>query len=993
MLFCIFSGFGFAQNPYIRHLTTYDGLPSNTVYQIYQDQEKFMWLTTDAGVVRYDGSNFINYRKKDGLSSNEIIRMREDMYGRIWLFNYNAFTNFYYKGRIYNERNSPFLNAMIGKGFILDMYQYNNKLIFYNLQCELFVIDSNNVVYRKKLFKNEPSLPLKWNTRESVRVCFTEMKSGSVLRVWTNYGIYEIRNVDSLAIPIKSEYKVESVYPIKGNKYLVKTTNLGIFLVDENFKFIKLKFDLEESSVRFMMMDHMGYIWVSSFTDGVYCYNGSTLVYKIDVKKALGLFQDIDKNIWISSQNNGVHVLKYDLLSCAHFNNEYLGVYMPQLIAFSSFDGVWCSNGESLSLISKNKIYKNLFHYGSLRSDIIYSFPTGQLLLGGKSSSFSIIDKTHISSTLGVLFKGIHKYEIPIKSITFSKRRNGLLIMYDQNRVISLQINEHERNLRVNYLSERINKAFFDKYDELIVNGKENLIYDGKHLFTSSSFERFNGGVITDYVVINDSSDMVLIDGESLFIRSGGKSIDILKGFKSEYLSHIRKLIFANSSMFFSTNSYIFRILNPLDVFKNKNIIIEPISIKFNSINDILFYNDTLYVATNDGMSMLSDTYLKTKNSNAPRPYLRQVIIDYADSLKNVKQIKLIGKKIIHISIGKIDNSFSPIIFHYTLIGYDHTWRLVESDKLDIIYQNLPQGEYVLKIKARKSNSDWSEPLEIPIIIKPTLYEYPLFWFLMSAAFIIILLVLYMKIKNIRMKKAQASHQMIVLEQKALLSMMNPHFIFNSLGSIQNYLMRNKVGESILYLTQFSRLIRQNLNAVKLTMISLDEEIERLNNYLELEQIRLEKIFDYYIEFDHVLEEDHYYIPSMMIQPFVENAIWHGISNLDYKGEVSLKVSRYNEKLIEVIIKDNGQGISKADKPKTNTENHLHIGMNMTRRRLSLLSKKYEVHAKMNISRATSNPDCPGTKITIYLPYVIGTSGDPEDDNEVSEAPESNPVN
>jgi LytS/YehU family sensor histidine kinase len=163
-------------------------------------------------------------------------------------------------------------------------------------------------------------------------------------------------------------------------------------------------------------------------------------------------------------------------------------------------------------------------------------------------------------------------------------------------------------------------------------------------------------------------------------------------------------------------------------------------------------------------------------------------------------------------------------------------------------------------------------------------------------------------------------------------------------------------------------------------MINLDEEVERLKNYLELEQIRLEGKFDYYIEVDPILEEEIYNVPSMMIQPFLENAIWHGISNLNYKGVVSLGVYRFSENIVKVTIEDNGPGIKKKDDSNSKSEVHLNMGMNMTKKRLELLSKKFQVHSKLVVDNATSNPDCPGTKVTIYLPYILGgmTSQDAE---------------
>ena len=104
-----------AQNPYIQHYTTSDGLSSNSVYYVYQDSKKFIWFATDAGVVRYDGTTFTNFRKKDGLSSNEVIRIKEDSFGRIWFINLNGRLDFFFRNRIFNETDFPVLKSIKNK--------------------------------------------------------------------------------------------------------------------------------------------------------------------------------------------------------------------------------------------------------------------------------------------------------------------------------------------------------------------------------------------------------------------------------------------------------------------------------------------------------------------------------------------------------------------------------------------------------------------------------------------------------------------------------------------------------------------------------------------------------------------------------------------------------------------------------------------------------------------------------------------------------------
>jgi len=219
-----------------------------------------------------------------------------------------------------------------------------------------------------------------------------------------------------------------------------------------------------------------------------------------------------------------------------------------------------------------------------------------------------------------------------------------------------------------------------------------------------------------------------------------------------------------------------------------------------------------------------------------------------------------------------------------------------------------------------------------------------------------------------QIKSRELDNQLITLEQKALQSMMNPHFIFNSLGSIQNYLLQKKSSEAGLYLSQFARLIRQNLNAINAASINLEEEIDRLKNYLDLEKLRMEDKFEYNIEVAKNVEADEVQIPSMIIQPFVENAIWHGIAFLEEKGQIMIKFLMQDDKSLVIIVEDNGIGMKRSETYSAKREKHLSLGMEMTRKRLEILGKKFSVKTCLKFSEMFPGSPNPGTRVEMVVP-------------------------
>lgn len=231
-----------------------------------------------------------------------------------------------------------------------------------------------------------------------------------------------------------------------------------------------------------------------------------------------------------------------------------------------------------------------------------------------------------------------------------------------------------------------------------------------------------------------------------------------------------------------------------------------------------------------------------------------------------------------------------------------------------------------------------------------------------------IILIMRLWRKNQLLERQETDNLMVTLEQKALQSMMNPHFIFNSLGSIQNYLLQNKPGEAGLYLSQFARLIRQNISGIHSAMINLEEEIDRLKNYMDLERLRMENKFIYQFHLDENLEEDMVMIPAMIIQPFVENAILHGVSALEKDGLISISFAMASEKTIKITVEDNGIGIKQSKVYNANNQTHLHLSMEMTRKRIDIFGKKYKVETSLEISELSPGNVNPGTRVEIVLP-------------------------
>lgn len=219
--------------------------------------------------------------------------------------------------------------------------------------------------------------------------------------------------------------------------------------------------------------------------------------------------------------------------------------------------------------------------------------------------------------------------------------------------------------------------------------------------------------------------------------------------------------------------------------------------------------------------------------------------------------------------------------------------------------------------------------------------------------------------------------QLAELELKALRSQMNPHFMFNSLNSIKTYIIEAKPDVAADYLSQFAHLVRRILQNSREKMISLKEEIESLQLYISLEQFRFENAFEFQYHIDQEIDIDSIQIPPMLLQPHVENAIWHGLMHKGPGGKLKLEFLRKNGN-IKCIIEDNGIGREKAGEMKSlSARRHKSMGMGITQNRINLMNSIDAIGIHIEIVDMTdANGEPLGTKVIVSLPLKKDESMD-----------------
>jgi ligand-binding sensor domain-containing protein/two-component sensor histidine kinase len=317
----------------------------------------------------------------------------------------------------------------------------------------------------------------------------------------------------------------------------------------------------------------------------------------------------------------------------------------------------------------------------------------------------------------------------------------------------------------------------------------------------------------------------------------------------------------------------------------------------------------------------------------------------------------------------------NDIKFRYRLSGFDD-WTEVSGRRV-ANYTNVPGGSYIFQLQAANNEGVWNKKiLEFPIHVGTAYWL--TWWFRLAVVLGIVFIALWFyryRVGQFRKKqklKSDYEKKLANVEMSALLAQMNPHFLFNSLNSIDSYIIRNESKKASEYLNNFARLMRLILQNSRSNYISLKDELEALELYLQMESLRFKNKFIYSITVDEELDSNAIVIPPMLIQPYVENAIWHGLMHKTNgeEGKVELQVYKSEDNLL-CVIRDNGIGRKKAAeiKAQKQSSHKRSMGMQITEDRIEIINKLYNINASVHIHDIENEKgEVGGTRVELTIP-------------------------
>jgi anti-sigma regulatory factor (Ser/Thr protein kinase) len=388
-------------------------------------------------------------------------------------------------------------------------------------------------------------------------------------------------------------------------------------------------------------------------------------------------------------------------------------------------------------------------------------------------------------------------------------------------------------------------------------------------------------------------------------------------------------------------------------------------------INDVVRVGNKLWVVHANSIT-IADPSAFFQNDHRPPVHIREVITQQTG-----KAITS-GVQLSHDN-NSIRFSFTGISllvpgeagYRYRMLGIDSAWTY--SALTSVEYPSLPPGEYCFQVMARNNDGYWSaKAASFAFIILPAWWQTWWFYLFVLLLFLsLVFLVFRWRLKVIKEKQKRRLAQEAMLlssELKALRAQMNPHFMFNVINSVQYFVTNNDPESSQKYLSKFARLMRYIVDHAGTTDMTLQQEAEALQLYLDLEALRFGEFFHYQISI-HLDEDDRYIrVPSMVIQPFVENAIWHGIMHKKNSvGKITVDFKKIDNR-IQVVLEDNGPGRAFTAQLKEKRSNHQSVGTQNTNDRINMINQmKHQQNTVETIDLFDEQGNPAGTRVILFF--------------------------
>ena len=968
----------FAQSPAAYNLSDLYNFNVKTIYYLHQAQNRKVWISTDQGLFAFDGTDF--YKYSNNAYQSEYSAIREDQEGRIWCVNF-AGQVFYTEGdslKLFRDVSeytgdglvecSPvyFPDIYIGTDCGYIVADFYDKTSLEHVQTDAYAKTSYEILPRGDTIYIDLIRQLQAYKNGFIyianKVTAAQLQKDSVRSLFSIKHAIKLPSLFSwsdriMAVNIENDTTFE-IYTHKNDTTTIKTfiglpqpntaalyydeytqqywlgTNDGVLVFDRD---LNHRLFLQGNSISDIIRDHEGNYWVATLYSGVYIIPSQDIVALNTHNSALLHSSIIDME---KTSNNTLFLID-------HAGNLYRYSVTENGLFFL------LNTGKEPKKMTYNSIKKMLHFHGS---NILYDLKAEKLISSYYQNikSGTAIDSVHflISQSETAMITNFETSPAKPPMDTAWQQRYTL---HNNSSIYPNKITLRYKRSQANTVCRTTGTLYVSYSDGLFFykNAVEHrVLYKGKPLLISSLHPTTGKGV---WAANMEGTLLYIDENEVTPIARFGATI-----------SQIRQ---KDSLLFLGTNNGLIRYnLNS----RQQEVINTLDGLPSNTVTGLAIVNDTVYVATLKGLARVSVSY-HYKNTIAPEVSLAQITVN--------------GKPRAPKGVLKLKPNENSLAFTFTTYAlrsqktFTYAYRIVETGSEwtntplnTVSFTALGPGRYTFQLKAiNEDGVESTQAREVRFVIDKPFYQQ--WWFYISTIASVAMLVAFgfsYRIKNIK-RQNTLQQQQKNLEKKlaestitTLKAQMNPHFTFNTMNAVQSLILKGNRDEAYHYLAKFSLLLRENLNVSEKNFIGFDKELEMITTYLELEKLRLRKDFEYHITGTETIGDIK--IPAMIIQPFVENAIKHGL--LHKEGKKKLTLNFQQSKLLQCTVTDNGIGRKAAEAIRKNRKDrHSSFSTGAMEKRFALLRAYYKLDLGFAYTDLEEKNVLTGTQVTLNIPY------------------------
>jgi signal transduction histidine kinase len=916
-----------AQHPPAANYTIREGLPTNNVYSICEDARGYLWFATSNGVAKFDGVKFYNYNTNDGLPDNEVFKIFPDKTGALWFISYS--------GQLCRYQNDRFTTVTLSNS----SGAYNNTqrsyparngsvFLWHKYSSDFYYLpDITRLPIRLNLWPNKRYTDFRHILQRadgSLQLCFADYdiiytgNPGNQYDSVSHKRIYDIntdntdiyyRTQDSIMVynaqadvltgidwKENGQYNILDCYYDRAAKLLLIGTTRGLFMKRLQAPAVLVYPDVSVSKI---VKDRAGYYWFSTLDKGVFKLGSqfyNVLYYQLtDGGKPHAVFA-LQQRIYVAQHNQ---VAAYAL---AQQRIVPVGAFLHTGMRQQAGTYRFTALGDTVYYLLNN--YACRLPSAGNKNLLAFHFPFKEPL-----KAAVVLNNQLLARSMQRLF--VYNSKLQVQRVLYHKEEGRIFAhCITGNRVLlACADGLYAADTTLQHPLQKISDSI---YISLTAAGNEVIAITAKNRLTMIGYA--NNNIVAHDVPATShllcSSVHPLAPGR--FVISTGRGCFLLEQAASGYqLSKISETVIP---------------------YQHENLFAGDTYCYYTAGN-------TLYAVP---VAQLADTarnslYIGTVHYNKRTLYFP------ADTLLQLPY----GSDLL---LQAAYRSYNNQLVQYEYRINEGVWQRVAGP--DISFYNASFGDYRVEIRCRDESNRYAGPVRFRFsVARPWWLQTG--WLLLAGLLLLALLLLGLRFLLRRSHRRrelvfEREKRLMQSEFKALNALMNPHFVFNCMNNIQNLLHKQENETASRYLHTFSQIMRQNLKNINLPLITLEQELNLVRNYLLLEQLRFREKLQYSINIDENADTDAVKIPPLLVQPLVENAVKHGIMPLAGDGQIQVHVYEQGDAVV-IDIADNGVGYP-PHTAATESAQHLSMSIGNIRQRIERANQLYRIAITLTLT-------------------------------------------